>query len=246
MRLVMSLTPIAARFPTTCWTRIALAVDPVAPETRDALAGLCAAYWFPVYAFIRRKGHGPENASDLTQEFFARLLETGAISDLDRGRGRFRSFLLAACTHFLSNARDHDRAQKRGGDRLLIPIDSKDAESRFGLDPAHEETAERIFEQRWALALLGQVHEALSRKYHEEGNDGLFDALWVTLSGESGREPYAAIGGRLGMTEGAVQMAAHRLRRRYGKTLRALIADTVSDPALIDDEIRDLFAALKT
>ena len=155
----MSVTPIAASFPTTSWSRIALAVDPAAPELRDALAGLCTAYWFPVYAFIRRKGHGPEHAADLTQEFFALLLEKDAISGLDRGRGRFRSFLLAACTHFLSNTRDHDRAQKRGGGRVLIPIDSHDAESRFRLDPAHDETAERIFEQRRALALLGQVHE---------------------------------------------------------------------------------------
>ena len=242
----MSVTPIAARFPTTCWSRIALAVDPAARETRDALAGLCVAYWFPVYAFIRRRGHGPENAGDLTQEFFALLLETDALVGLDRGRGRFRSFLLAACTHFLSNARDHDRAQKRGGGRVLIPIDSRDAESRFIHEPAHDETAERIFEQRWALTLLGQVHETLRRKYSESGERALFDALWVTLSGESGGEPHAVIGDRLGMTEGAVQMAAHRLRRRYGKTIRELIADTVSDPALIDDEIRDLFAALRS
>jgi DNA-directed RNA polymerase specialized sigma24 family protein len=241
----MSVTRTAARFPTTCWSRIALAVDPAAPETRDALAGLCAAYWLPVYAFIRRKGHGPEHAGDLTQEFFALLLEPDALARLDRGRGRFRSFLLAACTHFLSNARDHDRAQKRGGGRVAISIDSRGAESRFSLDPAHGETAERIFEQRWALALLGQVHEALCRKYSVEGDGNLFEALWVTLSGESGREPYAVIGDRLGMTERAVQMAAHRLRRRYGKTIRALIAETVSNPALIDDEIRDLFAALR-
>jgi DNA-directed RNA polymerase specialized sigma24 family protein len=241
----MSLTPIAARFPTTCWTRIALAADPAAAETREALAGLCATYWFPVYAFIRRKGHGPECAGDLTQEFFAVLLETDALASLDRTRGRFRSFLLAACTHFLSNARDHDRAQKRGGGRIPIPIDSPAAESRFSLEPAHEETAERAFEQRWALALIGQVHENLRGAYREEGNGPLFHALWVTLTGESGRERYAKIGDRLGMTERAVQMAAHRIRRRYGKTLRDQIAQTVADPALIDDEIRDLFAALR-
>ena len=132
-------------------------------ETREALAGLCAAYWFPVFAFIRRKGYGPEHAGDLTQEFFAILLETDALAALDRARGRFRSFLLAACTHFLSNARDHDRAHKRGGGRIPISIDWSAAEFRFSLEPAHEDTAERIFDQRWALALLGTVHEMLRR-----------------------------------------------------------------------------------
>ncbi len=129
-----------ARFPTTCWSRIALAADPASAGTREAMATLCMAYWFPVYAFIRRKGHMTEEAHDLTQEFFAVLLDTDSLASVDRARGRFRSFLLAACTHFLSNVRDHDRALKRGGGRPPISIDARDAETRFGNEPAHEDT----------------------------------------------------------------------------------------------------------
>jgi RNA polymerase sigma-70 factor (ECF subfamily) len=235
------------RFPATCWSRISLAADPATANARDGLARLCASYWFPVYAFIRRKGHRPESACDLTQEFFTLLLETDALASVDSALGRFRSFLLAACTHFLSNAWDRDRALKRGGGRSFISIDVYRAESRFGPEPAHDEAPERIFGRRWAIALLDQVHETLARQYHEAGKRALFDALWITLARDGGpeREPYAVIGERLRMTERVVQMAVYRLRRRYGKALRAKISETVSEPSLIDDEIRDLFTALR-
>ena len=217
---------------------------PSRAETRNALAGLCATYWFPVYAFIRRKGHGPEHAGDLTQEFLrcssdrrSRHTRSSPRTTAPVPPGRMHPFSLQC-----SGSRP---CQERGGGRAPIPIDARDGESRLSLEPAHKETAERIFERRWASHLLGQVYESLRQQYCEEGNDPLFVALWVTVSGESGRETYAVIGSRLAMTEQAVQMARHRLRRRYGKTIRGLIAETVSDPALIDDEIRDLFAALR-
>ena len=240
----MDTNPSAARFPTTCWSRVVAARDKAAPEAREALAGLCAAYWFPVYAFVRRKGRGPEEALDATQDYFVRLLARGTVAAADAGKGRFRSFLLADCTRFLADRRDHDRAAKRGGGVAPLSIDARDAEGRYLREPAHDRTPERHFERAWALALLDGVLARLRAEYEGSGRGAAFETLKVALTDGPRTVPHAELARRLGATEGAVQVAVHRLRRRYRDLVREAIAATVADPADVEDEIRDLFAAL--
>ncbi len=231
-------------FETTHWSLILAARNRDEPRAHEALALLCQSYWPPIYAYIRRHGHDPHAAEDLTQAFFAALLEPGALAGVDRAKGKFRAFLLASCRHFLGHQRDHDRALKRGGGKRLLSIDARDAEGRYLREPADHLTPEALFVRRWALALLEGVLDDLRGEYTGAGKSELFDALKSTLTGDPRSAPYAEIAGRLGMTEGAVQVAVHRLRRRYRAALRARIAATVADPADIEEEIRDLFAAL--
>jgi RNA polymerase sigma-70 factor (ECF subfamily) len=237
-----------ASFPSTQWSRILAARqgDPAGTEARTALADLCRAYWYPLYAFIRRRDHDPEAAQDLTQEFFARLLEADFLAGVDRAKGKFRAFLLAACTHFLSNQRDLLRAQKRGGGQRILSIDAADAEGRYTLEPSHRLTPEALFTRRWALTVLAQALDRLRDEHQAAGaaQRERFEVLRATLTSDGGRVPYAELAARLGLTEGAVQVAVHRLRRRYREILRQSIAATLEDPADVDDEIRDLFAAL--
>jgi RNA polymerase sigma-70 factor (ECF subfamily) len=240
----MAEPPSAARFPTTHWGRVLSAGDPNAPGAREALAELCAGYWYPLYAFVRREGNGPDAAADLVQGLFVALLERHALAAADARRGRFRTFLLAACRNHLADRREHDRAQKRGGGRIAISIDSGEAEGRYRAEPADSLTPERIFERTWALALLERVLSRLRHEYEANGQGPLFADLEPTLTGGPGARPYAAIAAAASMTEGAVQVAAHRLRRRYRELVRAEIAAIVDDPAEIEDEIRSLFAAL--
>jgi RNA polymerase sigma-70 factor (ECF subfamily) len=230
-------------FATTRWSLIAAAQDGAAPAARQALADLCAAYWFPVYAYVRRRGHDHHAAQDLTQAFFARLLEKNDLAAADRTRGRFRAFLLAACQHFLANCHDHDTAKKRGGGRLPVSLDFGDAEARYAHEPAHADTPERLFDRRWALELLDRALAELRTEYEESGRAKLFAALKECLTGGA-EVGYAELAGQLGMTEGAVEVAVHRLRQRYRDRLRAAIAETVRAPEDVDDEVRDLFAAL--
>jgi RNA polymerase sigma-70 factor (ECF subfamily) len=232
------------RFATTHWSVIVAARDPAAPQARAALAELCRSYWYPLYAYIRRQGHGADAAQDLTQEFFTRLLEKDGLASVDQGKGRFRSFLLAACKHFLANERDRARAQKRGGDRQFVPIDFRDADGRYGSEPAHDATPEKLFERRWALALLEQVLARLRLEYEAGGKSLLFERLKSHLTGDGGGVPHARAAAELELSEGAVKVAVHRLRRRYRELLRETISQTVNDPAQIDDEIRTLFAVL--
>jgi RNA polymerase sigma-70 factor (ECF subfamily) len=213
-------------------------------RARAALEKLCRAYWLPIYAFVRRQGRNPHDAQDLTQAFFARLLEKNYLADADRARGRFRSFLLASLKHFLANEWDKASAKKRGGRRTVIPLDAAGAETACGFEPADNTTPEKIFERRWALALLEQVLRRLREEYTREGKAALFEQLKPTLTEASRAVRYADIAARLGTSEGAVKVAVHRLRRRYREILRAEIADTVTDPNEIEDEIRNLFAAL--
>jgi len=233
-----------AHFPSTRWSLVLLAGDPNAHLARESLAELCGAYWYPLYAYVRRRGYGPEQAQDLTQDFFARALEKGLLGEADPSRGRFRSFLRTVCAHFLANRRDWDQAVKRGGGRAVLPIDSVDAEGRYARELADGLTPERIFDRTWALTLLGRVLEQLGREYDEAGKAATFEALRAVLAGDPDVSSYAAAGARLGTSEGAARVAAHRLRRRYGELLRQEIAATLAEPADIDDEIRDLFAAL--
>jgi RNA polymerase sigma-70 factor (ECF subfamily) len=235
----------AGRFETTHWSLVLAARDPAAPDARAALAVLCAAYWYPLYAFVRRKGHDPDHAADLTQAFFARLLEKGDLHAVDRARGRFRSFLLAACTHFLANERDRLTARKRGGGRAPVSIDVRDAEGRYRAEPAHGLTPERLYERRWALTLLDEVLGRLAGEYRGVGKGALYDRLKAALIGAEAASPYADVGRQLGMSEAAVKKAAQRLRARYRELLRERIAATVDDPGEVEDEIRALFTALR-
>ena len=205
------------------------------------MTSLCQSYWQPIYAYIRRCGSDPHAAEDLTQGFFASLLEPKALARVDREKGKFRAFLLASCRHFLRHQRDHDHALKRGGGRPPLSIDARDAEGRYLREPADDITPEALFVRKWAFTLLKGVFDDLRAECTQPD---LFDALKANLTGDSRSAPHAEIAERFGMTEAAVQVAAHRLRGRYRKALRDRIAATVADPADIEEEIRDLFAAL--
>lgn len=234
----------SAGFAATRWTVVlAAAKGRDSPQAADALSELCRTYWYPLYAFIRRRGYESHEAEDLTQEFFARLLEKHVLAGIDREKGKFRAFLLAAAKHFLANERDRTQAQKRGGGRAMIAWDSLNAEARYRLEPAHDLTPERLFERRWALTLLDHVLARVQAEFDEGGKTRLFEALKGALAG--GLEgTYAAIAERLGMSEVAVKVAVHRLRRRYRERLREEIAHTVADPTEIDEEIRHLLDCL--
>ena len=233
-----------ANFALTHWSVVVAATGSDSTHARTALEKLCRTYWQPIYAFVRRQGHSPHDAQDLTQEFFARLLEKKSLADVDRAKGRFRSFLLASLKHFLANEWDKARAEKRGGGRVLIPIDANAAETTCGVDPADGVTAEKIFERRWALTLLDHVLQRLREEHIRDGKEKLFEQLKLTLTEASRSVPYAEIATRLDMSEGAVKVAVHRLRQRYRELLRAEIAETVTSPAEVEEEIRALFSAL--
>jgi DNA-directed RNA polymerase specialized sigma24 family protein len=235
---------VVARFPTTRWSRVVQAADPADPGARVALGDLCRDYWFPLYAFVRRKGVSPPEAEDLVQGFLADLLERGDLATVDRSRGRFRSFLRASCEHYLSNVRDHERAKKRGRDVAFVSIDRLDAESRYAREPSHSMTAECVFERQWALTLLGRVLERLQAEAGSGDKAALFACLRPALQGEDPGGSYAAIGAEMGMSEGAVRVAAHRLRVRYRELLRDEVSRTTNDPTTVNQEIVELMAAL--
>jgi RNA polymerase sigma-70 factor (ECF subfamily) len=234
----------AAHFGRTHWSVVAAARGDDSPGAQAALEKLCRVYWLPIYAFVRRQGHSPHDAQDLTQEFFARLLEKNFLSGADRSKGKFRSFLLGALKHFLANERDRAGAQKRGGANTFIPMDAGVAETACRTEPTDPSSADKVFERRWALALLDQVLRRLRGEYVRHGKEELFEQLKPVLTETSRATRYADIAVRLGSSEGAVKVAVHRLRQRYRELLRAEIAETVAGEAEIDDEIRSLFAAL--
>lgn len=235
------------RFPTTQWTRIAAAADPSDTEAQEALADLCRDYWYPVYAFVRRKGHNPDAAADLTQEYFARLLENGVLAKADRTKGRFRAFLRTDCGFFLADQEDRARAIKRGGRARVLSIDRHDAEGRYLLEPVDTTSPDRLFDRAWGLTLLDQVLDGLAHEYQQWGKAELFARLRIVLTDGPGAVPYAAIAQEFAMTEGAVQAAVQRLRKRYRNLLREQIAATLHQPDAesIEDEIRELFEALR-
>jgi DNA-directed RNA polymerase specialized sigma24 family protein len=233
-------------FPTTRWSQIARAAAGDDPDAHAALEELCKVYWYPIYAFVRRKGNDAELALDLTQDYFARLLEKRTVAAADQGKGRFRSFLLRDVSFFLSNRIDRDRAVKRGAGRPVWSIDAGDGESRFLREPWHELTPERLFDRAWALTLLSRAFDRLAVDYAASGRGELFDRLQGVLAAGSDAVPYALIAGQIGMSAVAVQQAASRLRKRYRQVLRDEIASTLDNPhdADITSEIRDLYAAL--
>lgn len=233
-----------ARFATTLWTVVLAAKAAEDSQAEVALAKLCRNYWFPLYAYVRRAGHSPSDAEDLTQEFFARLLHRDFLKSVDRERGRFRSFLLASLKHFLANEWDRARAQKRGGGAVLIPLSAEDGEARLGLDPGHELSPEKLFDRNWILAFLDQVMGQLRAESHRAGNGEMYEQLRVFLTGDKAPVSLAEAGKPIGMTEGAVKVAVHRLRRRYRELLREEMAKLVATPGDVDAEIRHLFASL--
>jgi RNA polymerase sigma-70 factor (ECF subfamily) len=232
------------RFRTTHWSIVVAAGRPSSPQARDALSSLCEAYWYPLYAYIRRKGHSAADAQDLTQEFFTWLLEKNLPGKADRTRGRFRSFLLTSLDHFLAKHWRRAGAAKRGGGQRVLSLDLAGAEDRYTLEPAHEVTAEMIYQRRWALVLLEKTLASLRDEFARRGKLELFELFKPHLGGDETTVPYGQIAEALGKTEGAVKVAVHRLRQRCRELLRAEIAQTVSGPDEVDEELRDLFASV--
>jgi len=213
-------------------------------HSADALASLCDLYWYPVYAFIRRRGYRPEECADLTQAFFTRVLEKKYFDDADPTRGHFRAFLCTSVRHFLSNERDREQALKRGGSRPPISLDVENAEGRYQLEPRDDLTPEKLFDRRWALTVLERVLARVRDDQRSGGKADLFDHLRGFLTGDNAGVPYSEVAETLGMTEGAVKVAVHRLRRHFRDTLVNEIAETVSDPAEIDGELQYLLKAV--
>lgn len=232
------------RFATTQWSLVLAAGERGSAEGEEALARLCSLYWYPVFAFVRRQGHATDDAQDLTQGFFTRLIEKGDLAAADRSRGRFRSFLLTACQHFLSNERDRMRAQKRGGGRVPVSIDVAAAEGRYERALAHSETPERLYDRQWCLTLLASVLDDLREDYLASGNERVFDRLKDFLTADVDAGTHADAARDLEMTAAAVKVAVHRLRRRYREALRRRVADTVETAQDIEDEIRYLLRTL--
>jgi RNA polymerase sigma-70 factor (ECF subfamily) len=231
-------------FVTTHWS-VVLAAGQGASDGADvALEKLCRGYWWPLYAFVRRRGYGPHDAQDLTQEFFARLLAKDFFRAVDRNKGKFRSFLLAALEHFLANEWRRSQTQKRGGKFTFVSINDDSAEQPFLQVPASNLSPEQLFEQQWAMTLLNQTLARLEQEFVVSGKGGLFGELKIFLTGEKRAASYAELGAKLGMTEAALKMAVSRMRQRYGELLRAEIANTVSDPAEVEAELKALFKAL--
>ena len=229
---------------TTHWSVVLAAGQNNAAGAQAALASLCQTYWYPLYAYVRRRGHKPEDAQDLTQEFFARLLKHNWLSRADQQRGRFRSSLLSAMNHFLADEWDKARAQKRGGGQMPVPLQFDTAETRYGHEPVDNTTPEQNYERRWALTLLDEVLRRLRSEYEQEGRAELFATLHPCLVGDRSSQPYAELAVKLGVSEGAVKSAVHRLRQRYRQLLHDEIAQTVAEPGEVNEELRHLFAVL--
>lgn len=231
-------------FATTQWSLIASAGDKASSESRDALASLCESYWYPLYAYVRRKGHQAVEAQDLTQAFFAELLEKDRLQLADRERGRFRSFLLASLNHFITNQWRDANAIKRGGGKANLSFNVEAGEDRYQLEPAHKVTAEKIFERRWAMTLLDKTMARLQQEYEQSDKLPLFEALKGRL-GQGEATSYREVAESLDMHETAVKVAAHRMRKRCGQILRNEISQTVDDPQAVDEELQQLFAAVE-
>jgi RNA polymerase sigma-70 factor (ECF subfamily) len=238
----MHTLPGPSQFPTTRWTLVVAAGGPHRAEGRSALVSLCENYWYPLYAYLRRRGYPADQAQDLTQEFFIRVLEGRYLDRADPEKGRFRSFLLTSLKFFIADEEDRRRAHKRGGG-MLVPLEFSVGEERYQREPAHDETPERIFERRWALSVLDRVVEKLRNEFILHGRPEHFDRLKGFLLGRSDA-PYAALAREMNTSEGALKVAIHRLRKRYRELFRQEIADTVADPSEVESELRFLAAVL--
>jgi RNA polymerase sigma factor (sigma-70 family) len=231
-------------FVTTRWTMVLSAGRKSSPHSERALAELCQTYWYPLYAFVRRQGKTKEDAEDLVQAFFARFLEKNYLEGLAAERGKFRAFLLAALKHFLANEWDRAQAQKRGGGAEHLSLNWQDADERFHLDPPDPTNPERLFDREWALALLDRVIARLAAECARDGKAELFNQAKGFLTVGSAAIPYGEAAQQLGMDEGALRVAVHRLRKRYRELLRDEISQTLAEPGQVDEELRSLLAAL--
>jgi RNA polymerase sigma-70 factor (ECF subfamily) len=231
-------------FATTHWSVVLTAKEGDSAQAAEAMAQLCQTYWYPLYAFVRRKGNSPHDAQDLTQGFFARLLEKNYVAQADRARGRFRTYLLAALTHFLADEWDKARRLKRGGGREIISFDAASAEERYRLEPIDQLDAAKLYERRWVTTLFDQVLARLEQEFRDSGKGRLFDQLKGSLLAEDSGPSYVELGTQLGLTEDAVKQAVHRMRRRYRELFREEIAQTVAGPGEVEDELKHLFAVL--
>ncbi len=231
-------------FATTHWSVVLAAKDLGRQDARDALTQLCQSYWYPVYAYVRRRVPSVHEAQDLTQEFFAHLIEKNTVNAADPRRGRFRAFLLTALKNFLASQWQKSQAQKRGGSQTTLSLDFPVAETRFSAQLATNVTAEQLFDREWTISLLDDVVVALRDEYAGKGKLQVFEALKGTISANEQQLPYARAARELGMSENAAQVAAHRLRKRYRELLRQEVAQTVAQPGDVDDEIRSLISTL--
>ena len=231
-------------FATTHWSVVLGAADTSAPGSQEALEKLCRAYWFPLYAYVRRQGHTPEDAQDLTQAFFARFLARKYFQKADRERGRFRSFLLTSLRNFLVNEWERSKTEKRGGAARPIQLDTVAAENLFNQELSHELTAEKIYERNWALAVLNQVREHLRQEYSADCKSFRFEQLDQFLPGQKGELTYAEAARQLGIPEGTLKAAVNRLKKRFGDLLRTEIAHTVTGEHEVNEELRHLIAVL--
>ena len=230
-------------FNTTHWSVILAAGAGEDRGSSAALEKLCQTYWYPLYAFVRRRGYEAHEAQDLTQEFFARLLEKNFLQAVDRRKGKFRSFMLAALEHFLANEWRRSQTQKRGGKAVIVSLDA-DPENQYQLTASSSLSPEQLFDQQWATKLLDQVLARLRDEFVASGKSEMFEHLKVYLTGEKGTQSYAELAKALQTTEAAIKMAVSRMRQRYGHLLRTEIANTVSCPEEVDEELRGLLAAL--
>ena len=233
----------AARFATTHWSVVVAAGKSVSSESQRALAQLCEAYWYPIYAYARRGGLTVDDAQDMTQQFFADLLERCTVKAANRERGRFRSFLLTSFKYFLSKERERARARKRGGDRKLLSLDLESGEDRYGMEPKHDWTPERIYQRRWALTVLDQVFVRMGEEYASAGKEELFAHLKPFLTGD-GSDTYHEVAAKLGMSDAGVKVTVHRLRRKFRETLRDEISHTVAGPEELEEELQELQRAI--
>jgi RNA polymerase sigma-70 factor (ECF subfamily) len=233
-------------FPTTSWSLVMAAGAAAGDRPAEAMARLCEAYWYPLYTYVRRTGHGVDDSQDLTQEFFARVLERHYLNDADRDRGRFRSFLLASLKHFLANEWDRARAQKRGGGKIPISLDTSSAEDRYRFEPVESLTPEVLFDRRWAMTLLDRALARLDREYASARRPEVFIRIKDLLLADGPRVRYESAAAELKMSESALKVAVHRARRRFGEILRSEVAETVATPADAQAEIRYLLRVLES
>ena len=232
------------RFGTTCWSLVLAAGQTKSPDSQEAMASLCRSYWYPIYAYIRQRGRRPEDAEDRTQGFFEELIEKHLIRAADPQRGRFRWYLLGAVKYYLSHELDRNNALKRGGGKRRASINTSGAEDRYSAELTHDLTAEKLFDQRWALMMIEIAFEELRSQCEGDGKSRVFDQLRQFLRGDSPKDSYAAVAAHLEMSEAAIKVAVHRLRKDFQTILRAKISQTVATPDELESEIRDLFAVL--
>ena len=231
-------------FATTHWTVVMAAGRSDTRRARAALEELCQRYWHPLYAYVRRRGSSPEDAEDLTQEFFRTLLEKEYLKAADREKGRFRTFLLVALQRFLANDWDRARAQKRGGRLEHVSLDTSSAETQYQVEASSQISAERIYDRRWAFALLGKTMARLRAEFVVSGKQDEFEQIKECLTADRGSLDYGALSQRTGLSEGTLRVGIHRLRKRFREIFREEVAQTVAMPAEIDAEMRHLMAAL--